>query len=119
LDVNRNPDTPYPDLPVEDNFTTCREAFIFHSEPLPKAALPWWAWMTGVLLLGGLTCGTVVTVKRRLSRPEPSGEAEPEPGRNPSLAEQISRLIEEEELYKRKDLRIADVASALPPTRLT
>lgn len=69
--------------------------------------------MTGVLLLGGLTYGTVVTVKRRLSRPEPSGEAEPEPGRNPSLAEQISRLIEEEELYKRKDLRIADVASAL------
>jgi AraC-like DNA-binding protein len=69
--------------------------------------------MTGVLLLGGLTCGTVVTVKRRLSRPELSGEAEPEPGRNPSLAEQISRLIEEEELYKRKDLRIADVASAL------
>lgn len=75
--------------------------------------------MTGVLLLGGLTCGTVVTVKRRLSHPELSGEAEPEPGRNPSLAEQISRLIEEEELYKRKDRGLPMWLQPWPPTRLT
>ncbi|MBQ9398994.1 MAG: helix-turn-helix domain-containing protein [Bacteroidales bacterium] len=109
-------DPKYPGFPAEDNFATSREAFVFHSEPQPAGAVPWWAWMTGVLLLGGLTCAVILAARRRRA-PEPVGKAGPAPGPNPSLAEQISLLIGEEELYKRKDLRIDDVASALATNR--
>lgn len=109
-------DPKYPGLPAEDNFNASREAFVLHSEPLPAKGLPWWAWLGGLALLGGLSAAGVVTLRRRRSAGAPDSPA-PTGGSNPSLAEQISRLIEEEELYKRKDLRIDDVASALATNR--
>ena len=103
------PDPQSADLSAEANFATSREAYILHSEPIQRTGAPAWAWLTGLLVLGGLA--TVAALRKK--KPEPAGEAEPGPAGHPSLAEQISRLIEEEQLYKRKDLRVADVAAAL------
>lgn len=106
------PDPKGTDLSVEQNFAVSREAFILHSEPRPRTGITGWAWLAVALLLGGMGYATGAAARRR-RQPLPADEAGLEPVRNSSLAEQISRLIEEEQLYKRKDLRIADVASAL------
>lgn len=103
-----------PDPPEEDtirgyNYNASREAFIFHSEPLQKALWPWWAVILVVLVV--LFAALILLRKRRT----PAENNAPEDGAQLSrnLMEQISALIQEEELYRRKNLRIADVASAL------
>ena len=102
------PDPPEGDTIRAYNFITSREVFIFHSEPPQRRpGLPWWGWLTGVLALGGLAAAALL--KRKPAVPEP---ASPENGRA-QLSEQIMRLIEEEQLYKRKDLRLSDVATEL------
>ena len=102
-------DPKHADLSVEDNFATSPTVFLFHSEPRQRQAVPGWIWLATALLLAGL--GVAAALFRR--KKEPSSEAEPEPVRSASLAEQITRLVEEEQLYRRKDLRISDVAAAL------
>ena len=104
-------DPQYADQVRENNFITSREAFIFHSEPPQRrAGVPGWVWLAGALILGGGIVSAVL-LRRKPAVPEPLPAA-PENGRS-QLSEQIIRLIEAEQLYKRKDLRISDVASEL------
>ena len=106
----KQPDPNSADLSVEQNFTVSRDAFIFHSEPLPRGAgVPWLAWLAGALVLGGLAAAALL--RRKPAAPDPAPAA-PEGGRS-QLSEQIIKLIEEEQLYKRKGLRISDVATEL------
>lgn len=105
------PDPPDGDRIQAYNYVTSCESFIFHSEPLPRGAgMPWWAWLAGAILLGGMLCVALLWKKPAAPEPEP---VSPESGRISQLSEQIVRLIEDEQLYKRKDLRIGDVATEL------
>lgn len=105
-----------PDPPVDDrvqayNYILSRDGFIFHSEPPQRQkGNPWWALLAGALLLGGAALAAFL--RRKQAVPEPGPEIQ-ESGRPSQLSEQIMRLIEEEQLYKRKDLRVSDVATEL------
>lgn len=104
----KKPDPPVDDRVLAYNYITSRDGFIFHSEPPQRQeGIPWWTWLAGALLLCGMALAALL--KRKPAAPEP---AVPESGRS-QLSEQIVRLIEEEQLYKRKDLRISDVATEL------
>ena len=93
---------------VVDNFKTYSEAYILHTEPVSKAGMPLWL----VLLLAVVVCAALALIiaRRRRTANDP-GPAEVGLPRN--LMEQITAIIEEKELYRRKNLRITDVASEL------
>lgn len=99
---------------VEDNFVTATDVWMFHPEPVEKAGFPW-GWLLGGLLLLG--CGSVLMV-RILRKRRPVADDGPEVPVSDTklrsdLMTQMTSLIEEQELFRRKNLRIADVASEL------
>ena len=100
-------------IPVEgDFFKTTQTAYLLHTEPLEKTGFPLWAILA---ILFAAAAGAVVAVL--LIRRQSKGEEEPAPAEEGKLSrnfmEQISALIEEKELYRRKNLRINDVATEL------
>ena len=105
--------------PEDDNFITSSAVWLFHPEPIGKAAFPWGWLLGGVLLVGG----TIVLIVNRLRKKRAAAAeaadipAEPESQSRMDLLEQISSLIEEKELWKRKDLRIGDIATELATNR--
>ena len=105
--------------PEDDNFITSSAVWLFHPEPIGKAAFPW-GWLLGGVLLAG---GTIVLIVNRLRKKRAAAAeaadipAEPESQSRMDLLEQISSLIEEKELWKRKDLRIGDIATELATNR--
>lgn len=106
------PDPPEGDQIRAYNYNMSCEAFIFHSEPLQKARWPWWAVLLVALVLIVMIVLTVFLLGRRRRRGEESASEEGiKLSRN--LMEQMSALIEKEELFRRKNLRITDVASEL------
>lgn len=97
---------------MADNFVTYSSACIFHTESPQKAGVPLWAYVLGILLLGGI----ILLIYRQLRKVRKDGQApvtEEDTRLTKNLTEQISALIEEKELYRRKDLRITDIASEL------
>ena len=106
------PDPPEGDQIRAYNYNMSCEAFIFHSEPLQKARWPWWAVLLVALVPIVMIVLTVFLLGRRRRRGEESASEEGiKLSRN--LMEQMSALIEKEELFRRKNLRITDVASEL------
>ena len=100
-------------FPIEvDNFKTFSSVFVFHSEQPDKENLPLWAILAGILVLGGGVVMLIVGIQRRRRSPDETAAVE-EGVLSRNLMEQISTLIEEKELYRRKDLRITDLASEL------
>lgn len=97
-----------------DNFKAYSSAFIFHSEPPQKAGVPLWALAAGILVVaGGVSLIVRALHKRRKEREAVADQAESEEQLRQNLMEQISTLIEEKELYRRKDIRITDLATEL------
>ena len=97
-----------------DNFKAYASVYLFHTEEPHKAGFPWW-----ILLVSALRAGVLVWLGSR-RRPASAGdlpevpEEVAEESRLPrSFMEQMSALIEEKELFRRKNLRITDVASEL------
>lgn len=87
---------------------------MFSPEPVEEAGFPWGWLVGGILLLG---CGAVL-LYRILRKRRPAAEDGPEVSVSDTklrsdLMTQMTSLIEEQELYRRKNLRIADVASEL------
>jgi AraC-like DNA-binding protein len=98
-------------FPVEvDNFKAYSTVYIFHTEALLKGGMPLWAILMMALLAGGVAVLAIVLVRRGRRTAEKPAEAEES---RLNLMEQLSALIEEKELYRRKNLRITDVASEL------
>ena len=100
------------DPALQDYFKAYSSAYIFHTEPVQKAGIPLWAYVLGILALGG----GIFFIYKRLRKGGKDGEApvyEEEHRLIQHLTEQISDLIEKKELYLRKDLRITDLASEL------
>ena len=94
---------------VVDNFKAYSTAFILHTELPSRSGMPLWAILAIIL---GLTCIALIVVLRSRRAGEPDASAEE--GRiTRNLMDEMSALIEEKELYRRKNLRITDVASEL------
>ena len=97
-----------------DNFKAYTSAYIFYSEPPQKAAVPLWAIAGCVLAIGGGILLIVRVLRRRRKEHDAAAApAESEEQLRQNLMDQISTLIEEKELYRRKDIRITDLATEL------
>ncbi len=99
-------------LPIKvDYFKTYSSAFIFHTEPEQPSHMYLLGLLLGILVASGAVVAAMLISRRRKAR---EGGEKAEEGRlSRNLMEQLSALIEEKELYRRKNLRITDVASEL------
>jgi len=100
--------------PVADYFKTYSAVYIFHTEPRQKAEVPLGAVLAVVLAvvlgLGGLAATLLLL---RIHKTREAAEKPDDGSLSRNLMEQISMLIEEKELFRRKNLRITDIASEL------
>ena len=99
------------DIPASNNFETSREVHLFRTGPTPgkrSAALPW---IVAIILIAGLIAGALAAWHR--GRYVPGPVQEPSASEDPDLMERIARLMEVEQLFRKKDLKVADVAEAL------
>jgi len=94
-----------------DNFNPYKQAFILHTEPpLAEKHFPWGP--IGIVLLvavAGLAAGLLIG-RRNAPAEMPSA---PDSEEKTDLMTRITILMEEEELFRRKDLRVADIAREL------
>jgi AraC-like DNA-binding protein len=97
------------DIVTDDNFHPYADVYLFHTEDPEKAGMPVWAIVAGVLLLAG----AIVLIASRRKKASPEEVAEKQQKLNEDLMEEMSRLIQEKELFLRKDLRVADIAQEL------
>jgi AraC-like DNA-binding protein len=104
----------------DDEYHPVAAAFILHTEPVSdKGGLPWWLALAGVLLGGGV----VSLLGRRLSKQADDGilrQAQDDrpsfaglTGGSPTLLSRIFTLMEKEELWRQKGLRVSDLATRL------
>ena len=101
------------EIPAAYNFVTSREVWAHRTEALPKAAFPW-PWAIAVCLL--LLTAAAILFLRKGVKPASVQQAEESPA-TIQLTEQLSQIIEEEELFKQADLRVADIAARLATNR--
>ena len=97
---------------MEDNFHPVSTAFILHlvgSKDTQTQNSPMWPWILVSALLLGLAAGLYL---RRGKQDRKGAIEEPIPATQ-TLSEQIAKLIEEEQLYLQKGLRMSDVAAQL------
>ena len=97
---------------VSDNFNTLSAVYVFHTEMPAKAGIPMWGKALAFILL----CFAAVLLGswlRRRSIPRQREPAEKAQRLDADLMSEMSRLIEEKELFLRKDLRMADIAKEL------
>lgn len=98
-------------IPAGDNFKTVREVWAFPTGAPLKADFPWpWVLVIGLMTLAA---GAYFISHRH---PVPTEEAEDLPI-TLQLTEQLSQIIEQEELFKQPDLRVADIAARLATNR--
>lgn len=96
-----------------DNFKAYSSAWIFCTEPPQKAAVPLWTIAVCILVIGGGILLIILVLRRRRKEHEAAVAPESEEQLRQNLMDQISTLIEEKELYRRKDIRITDLATEL------
>lgn len=101
-----------------DSFSATAAVWVFLPEyAAAPAGLPWGWLLGGGLLLTGCLALIIIRLRKRRREeeiPEPAG---PETTIRTDLLTQMSALIEEQELWKRKDLRIGDLATELASNR--
>lgn len=103
---------------VYDNFVSTAAVWVFQPEPASaQAGFSWWWLLGGGLLLAGCLALVFVRWRKRRQEEEIPEPAEPETTIRTDLLTQMSALIEEQELWKRKDLRIGDLATELASNR--
>lgn len=103
----------------QDNFNPSAEVYIFHTGPqTPGASLPVWTLVAGVLLFALSIWLAYRAFRAR--KPARASDVPPDDKArklNADLMEQLDRMMEEKELFKRSDLRLSDVASELATNR--
>ena len=96
------------------NFSTTREAFILHTEAPAKAAVPWTGIVVAAILaLLAIALTAIILLRRRRSKQEDVEEPSEAPGSRGDLMSKITALMEEKELFRRSDLKLADLALEL------
>ena len=99
-----------------DNFKTNSCVFVFNTKPVAKSRAPFWIIAAGAIAVIGIIALLYALLRKKPEEKEKENNpAARKP--DPKLEEQISRLIEEKELFKKKDLRIGDIASELATNR--
>ena len=98
------------DIVTDDNFHPYADVYLFRTEDPEKSGVPVWAIVAGVLLLGG---AIVLILLTRKKKPTAEDMVEKQQKLNENLMEEMSRLIQEKELFLRKDLRVADIAQEM------
>ena len=99
------------EIPAANYFVTCRDVWAFPTEALPKLSFPW-PWAIAICLLL-LTAGAFFLRKGE----RPAAEETEEIPTSLQLSEQLSQIIEQEELFKQPDIRITDIAARLATNR--
>ena len=100
-----------------NNFENNKHVFVFNTKPaVVKEGVP--QWMTAVFIVAGLALIALLVGLLR-KKPEEKEEENLQAAKkiDPKLEEQISKLIEEKELFRKKDIRISDIASELATNR--
>lgn len=98
-----------------DNYHPISNAFILHTEPLPQKQIALW-WILAGLVLLCISAGLMYLRRKRADLPAP-GEHLPEIDQRiaqlSNLMSRIQTLMEEQELYKKTDLKVEDIADEL------
>ena len=90
----------------EDSYDAQGTVMLFHTQP-QKNRFAWWWWL---LAAGAVGCiGLFAGLRRRKKADE---ESAPEKT-YPDLQERIVKLMEQEQLFRKPDLRITDIAARL------
>ena len=99
------------------NFKTNNTVYVFSTQPEESSNSPWLWFLSGFLVVGGC----IFLAYRLLSKKSPEEEekdiAEEAKKSRQELQEQVSKLIEEKQLFRKKDIRISDIASELATNR--
>ena len=95
------------------NFSTTREAFILHTEVPAKAAVPWTGIVVAAILALLAIALTAIILRRRSKNGNVAEEPSDAPGSRGDLMSKITALMEEKELFRRSDLKLADLALEL------
>ena len=91
----------------EDSYDALGSVLLFHTQTQKKALSWWW------LLLGALMAVSGTGLYAGVRRPRQTEEA-PAPEKGvPDLSTQIINLMEEEQLFRKPDLRLTDIATRL------
>ena len=91
----------------EDSYDAQGTVMLFHTQP-QKNRFAWWWWLLGALVAAG-GIGLFAGLRRRKKAEE---ESAPEKT-YPDLQERIVKLMEEEQLFRKPDLRLTDIATRL------
>lgn len=95
------------------NFSTSQQAFILHTEIPAANSVPWAAILVVSALIVILSIFAVIVLKRR--KDSKGGEEDPAgaSGSKSDLMSRITALMEEKQLFRRSDLKLADIALEL------
>ncbi len=105
-----------------DEYHPSAAAFILHTEPMPeKGGLPWWLALAGVLLAGGVAYmlrrrsldSARDDVTRHSGLDPESRDAGSQSVEPPTLLSRIVSLMEKDELWRQKGLKVSDLATRL------
>ena len=99
------------------NFKTNNTVYVFCTQPEESSNSPWLWFLSGFVVVGGC----IFLAYRLLSKKSPEEEekdiAEEAKKSRQELQEQVSKLIVEKQLFRKKDIRISDIASELATNR--
>ena len=103
---------------VNDNFNVLSSVYLFHTEEPRKGGVPLWAIIACVLLVCAVITLTAFLMRNKKDSDQvQEGQPEQAGMLNADLMAEMSRLIEEKELFLRKDIRVADIAKELATNR--
>ncbi len=100
-----------------DNYHPLADAFILHTEPLiRKTAVPGWLWVIAALLAAACIFLIVRYLKHKNEPEQAATPSTPEtetPASGTDLMSRICKLLEQEQVFRRKDLTKAVLAEML------
>lgn len=101
----------------ESNYQPISDAFILHTEPLPRRSAACWWILAGILLICAAAAGALIYLRKKREDELPEGEHLQEIEQRLSLVSElmarIQQLMEEKELFKNPDLKVEDIAEEL------
>lgn len=101
--------------PHISNFSTTGQAFILHTEaPAAHTAPRTATWVAALVILVSLLSAAILLRRRRKREIPDEEEPAPDPqGAKSDMMSRITALMEEKELFRRPDLKLADLALEL------